>query len=56
MTMDYIAASNFVVEDAENDIDETEVMVRKTRGKDIDWKEINVFSNPFEFKQSDFEK
>ena len=44
MTMDYIDASNFVVEDAESDIDEIEeVMVRKTRGKDIDWEKIEVF-------------
>ena len=56
MTMDYIYASNFVVEDAENDIDETEVMVRKTRGKDIDWEEIEVFINPVEFKQSNLKK
>ena len=55
--MDYIDASNFMVEDAESDIDEIEeVMVRKTRGKDIDWEEIEVFSNPVEFKQSNFKK
>ena len=57
MTMDYIDASNFVVEDAESDIDENdEVMVRKTRGKDIDWEEIEVFINPVEFKQSNLKK
>ena len=53
VTMDYIDASNIGVEDAESDIDEIdEVMVRKTRGKDIDWEEIKVFINPVEFKQS----
>ena len=48
---DYIDASNSVDDIATPEIESKESQLRKTRGKDIDWEELELFNNPAEPEQ-----
>ena len=51
--IDIADAENF--SDEEDEVEKS-IHVKKTRGKDIVWQEIEVFSNPSEYKNSNFKK
>ena len=53
---DYINIADAENFSGEEDELENSINVKKTRGKDIVWQEIEVFSNPIEYKNSNFKK